>query len=161
MLRLLSIIGLIIILSACGSTETNEQPASEPANGQASEKYEKPEKPPEGNEIVAGALELNIVSFTNEKAEIELKNQTENAQVLEFTSGQQYDMWIKDESGKQVFHWAEGKMFTQAMKTETLQPGESKVFSVAMPKLEPGTYTIRFKVTSHPSFEKTFKQTIE
>ncbi len=161
MLRLLSIVGLIILLTACGTTENHEEPASEPTNGQASEKPEKPEKPPEGNEIVAGELELNVVSFTNDKAVIELKNQTERAQNLEFTSGQQYDMWIMDENGQQVFHWGEGKMFTQALKTETIEPGESKSFNVAIPQLEPGTYQIRFKVTSKPPFETTFKQTIE
>ena len=158
MFRLLSILGLVMILSSCGTSETKKEPAAEPANGQASEQ---PEKPHEGNGIVAGEIELNVLSFTDNKAVIEMKNQTEHEQVLEFSSGQQYDMWIQDENGKQVFHWGEGKMFTQALKSETLEPGGSKSFNVALPQLNPGTYTVRFKVTSKPAFEKSFKQTIE
>lgn len=158
MIRVLMVLGLILLLAACGTDEASKDPESEPTNGQANEQ---PEKPSEGNGIVAGQMELNVLSFEEDKVIIELKNQMERPQVMEFTSGQQYDMWIRDENGKEVFHWGEGKMFTQAMKTETIEPGGSKAFTVALPKLDPGTYKIRFKVTSKPPFETTFKQTIE
>ncbi|WP_349409721.1 BsuPI-related putative proteinase inhibitor [Pseudalkalibacillus sp. SCS-8] len=154
MVRIATIIGLVIILSACGSGEQTKSPSAEPVNGQAQEEKS------EGNENVAGEVELKVVSFTNDQAVIELQNQTEKPLELEFTSGQQYDMWIKNESGETVFHWGEGKMFTQALKKETIEPGGKRTFTVAIPELDPGTYNVRFKVTSVPSFETTFKQTI-
>ncbi|WP_408009644.1 BsuPI-related putative proteinase inhibitor [Pseudalkalibacillus sp. A8] len=155
----LAAIFLVLLLTACGTSNQPEEPESQPTNGQANE--DKEDKNSEGNDSVADELKLNVVSFTKNKAVIELKNETGKTQELQFSSGQQYDMWITDQDGKQVFHWGEGKMFTQALKTITIEPGQTETFEVDIPELEPGTYKVKFKVTSKPPIETTFTQTIE
>ncbi|WP_261130026.1 BsuPI-related putative proteinase inhibitor [Bacillus sp. Marseille-Q3570] len=155
----LATIFLVLLLTACGTSNQPEEPESQPTNGEAGE--DNKEKSSEGNDSVSDELQLNVVSFTDNKAVIELQNQTQSSKELQFSSGQQYDMWITDQDGKEVFHWAEGKMFTQALKTITIEPGQKHTFEVDIPKLDPGTYKVRFKVTSKPPIETSFTHTIE
>ncbi|WP_257348311.1 BsuPI-related putative proteinase inhibitor [Pseudalkalibacillus decolorationis] len=156
----LIIICMILLLTACGTgtdtDQTSNPPKAEPTNGQANEKSE-----PGGHGIIAGKMEVNVVSFEPNKAVFEIKNQTERVVELEFTSGQQYDLWITDEAGNEVFHWAEGKMFTQALKTVKVAQAETLTYEVNYPELEPGTYEFKFKVTSKSPIEHTFKETVK
>lgn len=43
---------------------------------------------------------------------------------LAFPSGRAYDFMVVDSLGRQVWHWAEGRMFTQAMRTKLLGKGD-------------------------------------
>lgn len=43
---------------------------------------------------------------------------------LAFPSGQAYDFMVVDSLGREVWHWARGRMFTQAMRTKLLGTGD-------------------------------------
>lgn len=43
---------------------------------------------------------------------------------LAFPSGQAYDFMVVDSLGREVWHWATGRMFTQAMQTKLLGSGD-------------------------------------
>jgi Intracellular proteinase inhibitor len=44
---------------------------------------------------------------------------------LDFPNGQAYDIVVVDSAGREVWHWAEGRMFTQSMQNKQLGGGES------------------------------------
>src|ERR1051326_5825667 len=52
---------------------------------------------------------------------------------FEFSSGQQFDIELSDESGQVVAAWSDGMFFTQQMNSFTLNPGETKTFTADMP----------------------------
>ena len=44
---------------------------------------------------------------------------------LNFSSGQQFEVTITDEDGNEVYRYSDGKFFTLALVTRTINPGES------------------------------------
>jgi len=61
------------------------------------------------------------------KIEFIVENRTARDITLRFSSGQMYDIWVQ-QNGKEVWRWSRGRMFTQALMSLTLKPGEKKVF---------------------------------
>src|SRR5262249_50509117 len=58
------------------------------------------------------------------QARLTIRNTTSLPLSLPFNSGQQYDLAIRDEAGRQVFLWSEGKVFIQVLMRLDLNPGE-------------------------------------
>ena len=79
-----------------------------------------------------------------------IQNTSETARTIEFTSGQQYDFVVFDEREREVWRWSADKAFIQALTSYSLNPGETKTFSVVWNQviapdrsvLPPGTYTL-------------------
>lgn len=57
-----------------------------------------------------------------------VENTSSQSIVLNFSSGQRFDFWIQAGS-KEVWRWSSDKMFTQALTSMTLKPGEKKTFT--------------------------------
>jgi len=55
-------------------------------------------------------------------------NSSDSAVTFEFRSGKHYDIWVTYQ-GAEVFRLSRGKMYTQALGTLALQPGETKQFT--------------------------------
>ena len=54
---------------------------------------------------------------------------TENGRVeIQFPDGQTHDFVVSDSTGKEIWRWSEGRMFTQAMKSKTLKGKDDTVF---------------------------------
>lgn len=78
-----------------------------------------------------------------------------------FSSGKKYDFILRDSSGKTVWQWSGGKMFTQAFTKVDLEPGTPRtcvaVFNPAPPEgknLKPGSYTLTgVFITAEKQFE--------
>ncbi|HEY6167388.1 MAG TPA: BsuPI-related putative proteinase inhibitor [Verrucomicrobiae bacterium] len=51
---------------------------------------------------------------------------------FEFSSGQQFDVELIDQIGRVVAAWSDGKVFTQALTSFTLGPGEAQTFWAKM-----------------------------
>ncbi|HEX2095539.1 MAG TPA: BsuPI-related putative proteinase inhibitor [Longimicrobiaceae bacterium] len=49
---------------------------------------------------------------------------------LDFTSGQSFD-FVVQQGGREVWRWSADRMFTQALRTETLRPGDTRSFDAA------------------------------
>jgi hypothetical protein len=59
----------------------------------------------------------------NEKLRFTLnvKNNTTKMLELRFPDGQTHDFYVKDFAGKVIWRWSEGRMFTSAMRSETIK----------------------------------------
>jgi hypothetical protein len=55
------------------------------------------------------------------KFTLSVKNNTPKMLELRFPDGQTHDFVVKDFAGKEVWRWSEGRMFTSAMKSETIK----------------------------------------
>ncbi len=82
------------------------------------------------------------------------RNSTDQPVTLQFNSGQQYDLAIRDEAGRQVFLWSDGKFFTLALSRIELGPGETtflvdvRLADRAGAPLPPGRYTVEAWLTT-------------
>jgi len=52
---------------------------------------------------------------------LSVRNNTTKMVELRFPDGQTHDFLVKDFAGKEVWRWSEGRMFTSAMRSETLK----------------------------------------
>lgn len=84
-----------------------------------------------------------------------LTNDTGTTQTYNFSSSQRYDVII-GRGGNKVWQWSDGRFFAQMMGSETLQPGESRVYTVewnqtnsAGNQVPTGTYTVVGQITSY------------
>jgi hypothetical protein len=59
---------------------------------------------------------------------LNVRNNTSKMLELRFPDGQTHDFVVKDFAGKQVWRWSEGRMFTSAMRSETLKGKGRTVF---------------------------------
>jgi hypothetical protein len=83
-----------------------------------------------------------------------------NAELI-FPDGQRYDFTVIDSAGRQVYRWADGRMFTQSVQNATLDGGETiHIAEDATASLPPGSYvavaTLRatnFPVQERATFE--------
>lgn len=71
---------------------------------------------------------------------------------LHFPDGQTHDVVVLDSVGREVWRWAEGRMFTQAHKTEVIGGGETFRVREAWTSPTPGRYTavITVRSTNYP-----------
>lgn len=83
----------------------------------------------------------------------ELANHYSNAKRLKFGSGQQFEVTITDEKGKEVYRYSDGKFFTMALVYKDIEPGEAlkwqdewDMTNKEGEKLTSGEYTARIKV---------------
>lgn len=61
---------------------------------------------------------------------LQVTNTTEAPIELDFRNGQMFDFVVSSGSGE-VWRWSEGVMFTQALQTDRLEPGESRRYEAA------------------------------
>jgi Intracellular proteinase inhibitor len=61
---------------------------------------------------------------------------------LRFPNGKSYDFVVLDSLGREVWHWSNGRMFTQGMQNKQLGTGDVMRVSEAWKRpLQPGKYT--------------------
>ena len=59
---------------------------------------------------------------------LSVRNNTSKMLEIRFPDGQTHDFVVKDFAGKEVWRWSEGRMFTSAMRSETLKGKEDTSF---------------------------------
>lgn len=100
-----------------------------------------PEKPPTENPI--SKLEHTIIHRGNSLYLI-VKNPTDKPIRVTFPSGQAHDFALYDGQGKLVWRDSDGKVYTQAIREETISPGQRRVYQSELPASIPaGPYTVR------------------
>ncbi len=75
-----------------------------------------------------------------------LRNKTGVPLELNFGSGQTFDVVVRDEEGKDVWRWSDGRGFTQALRSETVS-GE-RLWVVTLPELKAGRYSVEGWLTT-------------
>jgi hypothetical protein len=73
---------------------------------------------------------------------LHVTNNTSKMLELRFPDGQTHDFVVKDFAGKEVWRWSDGRMFTSAMRSETLKGKGETVFEESWnPKGQHGSFT--------------------
>jgi len=85
---------------------------------------------------------------------LQVTNASQQPVTVHFSSGQSYDFSVSD-GGSVVWRWSEDHMFTQALRSEALAPGQTRSWSETWrpPASLHGhllTATARLASTSHP-----------
>ena len=79
------------------------------------------------------------------RMQMQVRNPTAEALVLNFNTSQQYDFTVSDAEGKTVWKWSQGRMFAQMLTQKTLQPGDAYTVTAewALPAtLAPAQYKV-------------------
>ena len=109
----------------------------------------------------AGGSEPLVVTLQTDAAAdsvrftLQVTNASAQAVTLRFSSGQSYDFSVRD-GATEVWRWSGEMMFTQALRAETLAPGETRSWSevwrpAAALRGRTLTATARLASTSHPA----------
>jgi len=106
---LLSVLGLVILTA--GATH---------GQGQA------------GPTHVIGILTTNHASYKRgEPVEMRfvVKNPTKSSQHYDFVTARQFDVWVSDARGVEVWRWSRDRAYAPVMTAFSLAPGESKTYT--------------------------------
>ncbi|WP_158282236.1 BsuPI-related putative proteinase inhibitor [Salipaludibacillus keqinensis] len=161
---LLSLLIIIMLVSACGQSNSNtngdsldnspnqgneSESVDNDTNGnndqgssnEASEK-ESSDKNEEGEDqmILESDLEYSVQLHEDGSSlivQMKLVNVGEQTKRLEFSSGHQFDVVIRDDHGEIIYDFAEDRVFTQAFITEELAPGEELIFEDTWTDMDP------------------------
>lgn len=130
-ISILGIIVIVILMIGVFAFDYLKDNVDEPKNGQ--------------QEIMDGKLKYKIVSVDQEKMIIELKNQSDEEIVLNYTSSQKYDFSLF-KNGKNIYTWSADKAFLQVISQVVLKSGESEKYIIDLKDLPvgPGEYEIEF-----------------
>ena len=60
---------------------------------------------------------------------LDVRNNTKRMVELRFPNGMTHDFVVFDESGKEVWRWSTGRMFTQSMQNKLVKSNDSAVFA--------------------------------
>lgn len=110
-------------------------------------------------------LELSdLIVKTNEEliVDLELLNKSQEDIVLNFSSAQSYEIYIKNWQKEVIYTWSADKMFTQAFKEITIEAGERQSFQekIAAHQFSAGVYFLEAEIKSSekeiPSRERIF-----
>lgn len=74
---------------------------------------------------------------------LRLVNRSEQPITLTFRTSQRYDVRIEDPQAREVWRWAEGRMFAEMIGEETLRPAQELTYRlIVRTRLSPGRYRI-------------------
>ena len=76
---------------------------------------------------------------------LHVTNRADHNLELMFPSGQTHEFVVRDEIGRDVWRWSEGRMFTQALQSKLLSGEETTTYAESW---QPGTRTGRFTVVA-------------
>jgi len=91
--------------------------------------------------------------------EFSVRNAGDSPVELQFRSGQVADVAVVDD-GEEVWRWSDGRMFTQALHSQTLDPGESDSYEFTWEDPQPGTYTATATLEAEQNAEATTTVTV-
>lgn len=121
-----------------------------------------------GEAIVAGKFETKgSYEIKEEKVvfDFEFMSHYTEEKEIQFNSGQQFEIIITDDQGKEVYRFSQGKGFTSALVYKSIIPGESLKWQDEWDmtdkegeKLETGKYQARIKVLAFEDGGKTIEE---
>ena len=76
---------------------------------------------------LASSFAVNVKNGVQFK--LDVKNNTKRMVELRFPNGMTHDFVVYDDTGKEVWRWSNGRMFTQAMQNKLVKSNDSAVFA--------------------------------
>ena len=101
--------------------------------------------------MLASSLQVEV-NAQDVRLVFHITNTSNQPIVLEFNSGQRYDFAVHS-GGRELWRWSADRMFTQALGTETIAPGETLRYSERWPVSGTAgqlTAIAELKSTNHP-----------
>ena len=134
------------IAFACGPRQSESEAASAPAS---------PVRRPANAPMLATTLELSV----SESIDLRLHVTNTSGKKIEMTfpTSQTHDFYILDASGREVWRWSEGRMFTQGVQKKLVDGGATLSFANRwVGPLATGTYTAvgLLRSSSHPTEQR-------
>ena len=134
------------IAFACGPRPSESEAASAPAA---------PVRRPTNTAALATTLELSVA----ESVELRLHVTNTSGKKIEmsFPTGQTHDFYVVDATGREVWRWSTGRMFTQGMQKKLVDGGSTLSFGDRWAgPADGGTYTAVavLKSDSHPAEQR-------
>jgi hypothetical protein len=90
-----------------------------------------------------------------------IRNTTAKPVEVNFPNGQAYDFIVVDSVGREVWRWAEGRIFTQSFQNKLLGKGDAMTLSEKWTPAKPGKFTAiaqlrstNFPIEKQKEFEK-------
>jgi hypothetical protein len=80
-----------------------------------------------GAQSLASSFDVNVKNGV--QFNLRVNNNTGKMTELRFRDGMTHDFVVLDESGKEVWRWSNGRMFTQAMQAKLVKSNDSAVFA--------------------------------
>src|SRR5687767_12571093 len=100
------------------------------ASSSSGHKQSPPEKKQDSSQkkaALASSLAVNVrdgVRFT-----LNVRNNGTRMVELKFPNGKTHDFYVLDESGREVWRWSKGRMFTQTLQNKLIKSKENAVFA--------------------------------
>lgn len=97
--------------------------------------------------------ELIIGRGAPQRLVLRVTNATRRVVELRFPDGQTHDFVVLDSAERPVWRWSDGRMFTQAMRTQAVSGGTTVEFAESWPARAPaGRYTVvaTLRSETHP-----------
>src|SRR5262249_28507538 len=135
-----------VLAFACGPRSRSESAAVAPAQPlQLTNKIDVPSKR-RSSAKVEGKIDsrFNVNVAANEvRFALNVTNVGKKHVELQFPNGKSYDFVVLDSLGREVWHWSNGRMFTQGVQNKQLGTGDVMRVSEAWKRpLQPGKYTV-------------------
>ena len=77
----------------------------------------------------AVASSFNVDVKNGVEFKLDVRNNTKRMVELRFPNGMTHDFGVFDESGKEVWRWSNGRLFTQAIQNKLVKSNDSAVFA--------------------------------
>jgi len=149
---ILLIVLAAIVLALYPSIFSAKKKSTHPKSGKMDERQQETRQ-----SVETGGLKLTL--STSKKSyrlseEIELnltiENKASSPKELNFSSGRQFDVWVKDIEEKEIWRWSNDKAFIQiALQSLKLEPGQGKTYKASWQqvnnegeKVGVGNYTV-------------------
>jgi len=122
---------------ACGSFTRNDASSATTASAaRHSSKRSKADTSTKVNGNFAVKIEPHALRFA-----LNLTNVSKKHVELSFPNGQQYDFSVIDSTGREVYRWGQGRMFTQSVQNKLIDGGKTmSIDEVAETTLPHGKY---------------------
>ena len=111
-----------------------------PHESEAASAHAPAARPLPGAPALATTLELSVSSVVDLR--LHVTNGTSKQIELTFPSGQTHDFYIHDASGREVWRWSAGRMFTQSVQNKLIDAGGTVTYTERWDApMAAGTYT--------------------
>lgn len=121
---------------ACGSLSRSDASAVTVKSPQRHAKKASDASAPQINTAFSVSAEPGAVLFN-----LAVANTGRKSVELAFPNGQQYDFSVVDSTGREVYRWGKGRMFTQSVQNKNLDGGETmQIRESASASLPRGAY---------------------
>ncbi len=138
------------IAFACGPRQRSSEAVAAATAGTAP-MHPKRQRVKHDGPPLASSLDVSVTAGVG--LAFHVTNNSEKRMEINFPSGQTHDFAVLDSTGRTVWRWSEGRLFTQALRNQVLAVGETATFSGRWnPGDRRGTFTAVATLTSdnHP-----------